>query len=110
MSEADSLRAVEHDDVDQVLEVTVIKRLGEPHGGMVLEQGVSAPFEKLELQLIVEARNRALVVVFLRAQLHPLVISLVPASAEVHALVDRAINVACPKATEPSTRVSVLNR
>lgn len=53
MSEADSLRVVEHHDVDQVLEVTIMKRLGEPHGGMVLEKGVSTSFEKLKFQLIV---------------------------------------------------------
>ena len=71
MSKADAVDAIKHDDIDQVLEVTIVEWLAEPHGGMVLEQRVSTSLEKLEHQLIVEVGNRALVVVFLCAQLHP---------------------------------------
>ena len=71
MGESDFFRAIEHDDIGQVLEMTVIKGFGKPHWRMVLEQGVTTSLEKLELQVVIEMGNGAFVIVFLCAQLHP---------------------------------------
>ena len=77
---------------------------------MVLEQSIATTFHEFQFQVVVEMRYRALVVMALSAQLHPEIFPFLPATPEVHALVDRTVDVAGPETSEPPLGMGMLRR
>ena len=110
MGEADAGSWLEHENVDEVLKIAVVHRLGVAHTGEVLEERIAAAFLPGELKVIVVMQHGAFVIVSLGAKLHPKALVFAPASGEVEALVGGTVDVTGPEATEPAALMHVLMR
>ena len=71
MCEANAGLRLEHQDVDKVLKIPVVKRLGIPHSGKVFEERVVCAFLPGKSEIVYVRENGSFVVVCLSAELHP---------------------------------------
>src|SRR5262245_38846248 len=106
MREADSLDAIEHQNEKVCCaDVAVVEGLGKSKGRKVLIERLLRDFEEFQLQHVIDVPYRALVVVLLRAELHP-----ASRIAKIDALVLRRIDIVRPKQADVVVSEGVLVR
>src|SRR6266436_2111475 len=103
MRETNSVRAVEHQDVLVGTVEAVIERITEAQRGKTFVEYRPGVWRELDLGLVPDVQDGALVVVRLRAELHPALVI-----AEVDGLVLRIVDVARPEKSDVAVREDML--
>src|SRR6266487_3504388 len=105
MGETNPVRPVEHQDVLVGTEETVIERITEAQRRKAFVEHRPGVRRELELGLVPDMQDGALVVVRLRAKLHPALVI-----TEVNRLVLRSIDIARPEKSDVAMRKDMLVR
>jgi len=105
MRETNSVRSVEHQDVLVRTEEAVVERVTEAQRRKTFVEHRPGVRRELELGLVPDVLDGALVVVRLRAELHPALVI-----AEVDRLVLRSVDVTRPKESDVAVRKDMLVR
>src|SRR6266516_2221100 len=103
MGETNSVRPVEHQDVLAGTEETVIERITQAQRRKAFVEHRPGVRRELELGLVPDMQDGALVVVRLRAELHPALVI-----TEVNRLVLRSIDIARPEKPDVAVRKDML--
>ena len=103
MGEPNSVRAVEHQDVLVGTVEAVIERITEAQRGKTFVEHRPGVRRELELGLVPDVQDGALVVVRLRAELHPALVI-----AEVNRLVLRGVDITRPEKSDVAVRKDML--
>src|SRR5436309_6910550 len=105
MRKTNPIRPVEHQDVLVGTEEAIVERITEAQRRKALVEHRPRVRRELELGLVPEVQDGALVVVRLRAKLHPALVI-----AEVNGLVFRRVDIARPEKSDVAMRKDMLVR